>query len=628
MKNRTKKLATLCLSMSMIASMLSACGGDKESSGDATTAPKATDASATATAQATASTTDTSKGSTPRNETLYFAGQQWGAITDWNPMSANSNNAMAINQVDSARTLIYETLFMYNMMDGSMRPLLATEYKWNDDQTELTVTLNKDAKWSDGTAVTAADIAYTFDCHVKYKSAQGNDFGLFIDKVTAVDDTTVKFTTKNTDAGKPKNPLKVEQYLTQVYQMQKAYLQKIEKKNGNDESKIKTDKMEDFVASGPYKRFYDDNQKIVFERDDNYWGQAASMWGKLPAPKYIAHTIYADNAAGQTALTKGEVDVCQQFITDVQDLWLKDKLPISTYIDEEPYSICTCMPSCFFNIEKEGLDQVAVRKAIAMATDFDQINSSAMTHQSPTFSDVPRSLMNPTDPEQELVDQDALKEVQWENADVEGAKKLLDDAGIKDTDGDGIREYNGKKLSYKAECPSGWSDWNSILTIVADAGKKIGIEINTYFPDADTYYDDFTNGKFDICMWSSTGAGRSNPWQRAMFYFSKDYAEIKKGNWSGNFGHYINDKANEILEKIPLEKDKTKLKEYYTELSKIWLTEVPSFALTYRPEKFHIVNESVWTGFPEQGDESQIPPTDCTDGYGIAALYNITNTQQ
>ena len=42
------------------------------------------------------------------------------------------------------------------------------------------------------------------------------------------------------------------------------------------------------------------------------------------------------------------------------------------------------------------------------------------------------------------------------------------------------------------------------------------------------------------------------------------------------------------------------------------------------PELFYIVNESVWTGYPMKDDGSNIPPTDCTDGYGIAALYNLT----
>ncbi len=43
----------------------------------------------------------------------------------------------------------------------------------------------------------------------------------------------------------------------------------------------------------------------------------------------------------------------------------------------------------------------------------------------------------------------------------------------------------------------------------------------------------------------------------------------------------------------------------------------------YRPEMFHAVNESVWTNYPEAGDGNNIPPTCCTDGYGIAALYNL-----
>ena len=32
----------------------------------------------------------------PRNETLYFAGQQWGADNSWNPVGVNQNNAMTI----------------------------------------------------------------------------------------------------------------------------------------------------------------------------------------------------------------------------------------------------------------------------------------------------------------------------------------------------------------------------------------------------------------------------------------------------------------------------------------------------------------------------------------------------
>ena len=226
------------------------------------------------------------------------------------------------------------------------------------------------------------------------------------------------------------------------------------------------------MYSGPYYKYFADDQKVVYVRDDNYWGQDASMWGKLPVPKYLAHTIFKDNAAGSVALAKGEVDVSQQFNSNIQLLWENYGLPISTFLPEAPYGIGASLPTAFYNLNSHGLDQVAVRKAIAIAVDYPTIISNAMTNQSATFDQVPRSLMNPTPGEQALYDHDAVADLQWAGNDIEGAKALLDEAGIVDSDGDGWREYNGEKLSYIATCPNGWSDWQAAIEVVAAAGQR------------------------------------------------------------------------------------------------------------------------------------------------------------
>ena len=96
----------------------------------------------------------------PREETLYFAGQQWGAVNSWNIMGTNQNNAMAIAGGPSGyRTIMFETLYMYNFMNGEMTGLLANDdWAWNDDMTQVTLTIKDAAKWSDGTPVTAEDV--------------------------------------------------------------------------------------------------------------------------------------------------------------------------------------------------------------------------------------------------------------------------------------------------------------------------------------------------------------------------------------------------------------------------------------------------------------------------------------
>jgi peptide/nickel transport system substrate-binding protein len=289
--------------------------------------------------------------------------------------------------------------------------------------------------------------------------------------------------------------------------------------------------------------------------------------------------------------------------------------------------IAASLPTAYFNVKSYGLDNVAVRKAIAMAVDYDTINANAMTNQSPTFTQVPRSVLNPTAGEQAIYDQAAVKDLQWAGNDVEGANALLDEAGIKDTDGDGFRELDGKKLSYKALCPNGWSDWQAAIEIVAAAGEKIGIEITTEFPEWSVYQTVFTDAKvnnYDIFMVWSNGAGPTNPWGRVRQLMSSEFVGTS-GNWNGNWGGYSNPEADKIIAAIPNETDPAKLKELYTEATKIYLTDVPSFTLMYRPDLFHTVNESVWTNFPaaDDGTNPPVPPTDLINGYGVAGLYNL-----
>ena len=538
---------------------------------------------------------------------------------------------MAISQGDNARVLMFETPYLFNMLDGQVYPLLADgDYAWNDARTEITFSLNPAAHWSDGTPVTAEDVAYTWATHVKYNTGTGAGNIDYIEDIVAVDDQTVMVKAKLDADGNAVNPLIVEAYLTANYVMQKAWTEALEERTGGDATALAADTAEDVVFSGPYGPYFADDSKVVFVRDDNYWGQDASMWGKLPAPKYIAHTIFKDNAAGTTALQAGEVDVSQQFNSNVQDLWLKDGLPISTYLPEAPYGIGASLPTAFFNPDSPGLDQVAIRKAIAIAVDYPTIIANAMTNQSATFEQVPRSLMNPTPGEQALFDHDAVASLQWVGNDIEGAKALLDEAGIVDSDGDGWREYNGEKLSYVATCPNGWSDWQAAIEVVAAAGAEIGIEITTNYPEWSVYQTVVTVSDkplpegYDIFMMWSDGAGPTQPWSRIRHLLSSEFIGLAS-NWNGNWGKYSNPEADELIQAIPGETDPAALNEMYTRLVEIYLTDVPSFTLMYRPQNFHTVNESVWTNFPYDGDGTNppVPPLNLTDGWSIAGLYNL-----
>lgn len=546
----------------------------------------------------------------PRNQTMYFDGLAWGAPASFSPLNQNAC-AFPVAGGSLARELTYETLFMYNQLDGKMYPLLGKSYQWNSDNTELTVKLNKDAHWNDGKPVTADDVAYTFNLGKKY-NVSWNNYWTYLDSVTATDKETVVFKVKSTNP----NPLMVDEAIESVYIVPQHIWSAIEEKDHDNGTMVQAEVNPDPVGSGPYKIFYYNDTKVELVRDDNYWGKASSMWGKLPAPKYMVHNIFNSNADGDAALKQGEIDVSQQFSAQVWTFGAN----VKTYLSSAPYYIPSTIPWIIFNTTKPGLDNAKVRLAIANAINYDKIGQNAMSGYTSKMSP---SLMVATDVETKLIDQDKLAPYQWKGNDAADANKLLDEVAPT-KNASGIRLYNGKPLSFSIEVPDGWSDWNATCQEVADDTKAIGVEIKTNFPQQPTYTSDMQTGSFDIVMQSYQGPGISSPWARAYQALnSEDLAKVGT-NVYRNYGHYSNADVDKLIDQIPTITDQSKLKDAWDQLNIDYLKDCPIIGSMYRPGEFYTVNTSVWSGFPKQGDGTNIPPQIAIDGYGVAALYHIT----
>jgi peptide/nickel transport system substrate-binding protein len=118
-----KKLIALLLALVMVIG-LAACGKQDTATptvADVAITTAAADPTPAAETEAAGNTTDL-----PRDETLYFAGQQWGTVNSWNIIGTNQNNAMAIAAGAGYRTTMFETLYMWNVMTGELIGLLAT----------------------------------------------------------------------------------------------------------------------------------------------------------------------------------------------------------------------------------------------------------------------------------------------------------------------------------------------------------------------------------------------------------------------------------------------------------------------------------------------------------------------
>ncbi|HMB01017.1 MAG TPA: ABC transporter substrate-binding protein [Spirochaetota bacterium] len=540
----------------------------------------------------------------PRHKTLFVNGMQFGTPANFNLMAGNT--AFPVGNTH----LAYEPLFMYNQLTGKLHPLLGKKYTWVNKY-ELKVSIHPAAHWNDGHPLTAADVVYTYMLAQKYDVPWSNIWK-YLASVKAINNAVI-FRLKK----KPYNKLLLLGTLCGIHILPRHIWKEKEQETGQDLIKLRKIFNTNWVGSGAYKYYFHNDIKIAVKRDPEYWG--TNIFGKLPAPEYIVHIIFKANDAGSLAFRKGKIDFSQQFIPKVWKMW-ENGAPVSTYYKKAPYYHPGLVPILFFNLAKKGLNRQKVRLAIAHAIDYKKIAEIAMSGYAPPMQP---SLDNGTDIEKKYFNQQKINHLQW-HTDLKKANKILEEIGaVKGKDGIRVLPDDTRLGPFTLECPYGWSDWNAALEIVMLSCRKIGIEMRTKFPEQPVWWNDLATGNFDLIMNNCPNPSISQPWERARFLMYAKGVPPRGEQAYWNYGRFEDKRADKLIELVPAYTDPAISKKYYTELAEIYLKQVPSIPLMYRPWFFYTYNETHWQGFPDENSSPKYPPQ-FLYGSGLWVLYKIT----
>ena len=342
----------------------------------------------------------------------------------------------------------YESLVEYR--DGEYQPCLATDWTVSEDGLTYTFYLREDVQFNDGTAFNAEAVKLYFDNmkSVIGTSANYGQLDMLTTEITVDDEYTVSF-----HLSRPY--YNVLNDLAMV--MPRGILSAAA---FNDDGSLNTEYlMTHTPGTGPYM-FESVNEtatEYTFVKNPNYWGEE---------PDVDRFTVKVIPESKVAAMRSGEVD----FIIG------SDTLDANSYQELSQTEGITGIISDFnfvtefiaLNDEIAPLDDQNVRTAIQMAIDKESIAQNIYAG----LRTAANSVM-PTD----MPYCDAT--VTTPDYDMAGAIALLEDSGWVDSDGDGIREKDGKVLSFTITYPS-TGVYDNVVLFFQSAMEELGIELMAF----------------------------------------------------------------------------------------------------------------------------------------------------
>jgi microcin C transport system substrate-binding protein len=243
-------------------------------------------------------------------------------------------------------------------------PLIAESADLAADRTSVLYTLNKAAKFHDGTPITPDDVVWSFETLRDKGAPQYRFYYGDVTKVEIAGDNGVRFTFKNGDNRE------LPAILSEMPVLSKTSW------SNRDFEKTTLDPP---LGSGPYKiDSVDPGRSITYRRVPDYWGK------DLPANKgrfnvdVIRYDYYRDATVALEAFKAGNYDIRQEnsskaWATGYDGPALRDGLIKKEVI---PNQNPAAMQGFGYNLRRPLFQDPLVRKALAYAFDFEWSNAN------------------------------------------------------------------------------------------------------------------------------------------------------------------------------------------------------------------------------------------------------------
>jgi peptide/nickel transport system substrate-binding protein len=346
--------------------------------------------------------------------------------------------------------LIQSTLFK-SADDNSIINDLATDYSVSPDGRTWTVNIRDDVKFTDGEKLTAKDVAFTFNTAIGSNSELDMSN---LENATAINDTTVEF--------KLKEPQSSFIWRLRYVGIVPEHAYEKETYGSNP------------IGSGPYKLVqWDKGQQAIFNLNEEYYG-------KKPYFKKIT-MLFLDKETAFAAAKSGEVDIAEIDINHANQTI--DGYNLMALPSARAFGVSFPMRNNTGEQSPDGdkignnvTSDIAIRKALNTGIDRKAILEGV--------------LYGKGDVEYTGVDQRAFgnPEARINDSNLEEAKKMLEDAGWKDIDGDGIREKDGTRAEFDLYYSSADQTRQALSVAVSEQARKLGIKINLVGTNWDEIY--------------------------------------------------------------------------------------------------------------------------------------------